>query len=266
MQASLEESVSPSHWTSRSELTAFVLGDSGSRLLASWTIRMTQYYFLNLISTFPPQVLYNSANQRGLHPVRWEGNCIVPHWWDAVVGRKPFAANRRESWLASCSPDWKGRNNWHQPTWVAPTSSIIIDSLTFWLSRRGPHLLLLELEASHLGHRENPARRAASGARRSPPRTHPLVPPRWMEASWSTLDTVHGCRGTSDVIKVEVNWLIVRSQTTRAAMQKIGLRSLCMWWIRAARFLEMNDDSCFDLEFWMRGDVAASIWLSQRVF
>lgn len=126
------------------------------------------------------------------------------------------------------------------------------------ISHTRPHLLLLELVASHLGHRESPARPAASGARRSPPQTRPLAPPQWTEASWSTLDIFRGYRGTSDWIKVKVSCgcrLIcgVRSQTTRAAMQKIGLRSLRVWWIWAARFLKMNDDGCFDLELQMCG-------------
>lgn len=97
-----------------------------------------------------------------------------------------------------------------------------------------PHLLLLELVASHPGHRESPARPAASGARRSPPRTRPLAPPQWTEASWSTSDTFRGYRGTSDLIRVKVKCGCrlpcgVRSQTTRAAMQKIGLRARRMW-------------------------------------
>lgn len=87
--------------------------------------------------------------------------------------------------------------------------------------------------ASHLGHRESPARPAASAAHRSPPRTRPLAPPQWMEASWSTLDTFRGYRGTSDLIEVKVNGACrliykVSAQATRAAMQKIGLRSLRM--------------------------------------
>lgn len=51
------------------------------------------------------------------------------------------------------------------------------------------------------------------------------------------------------LIRSRSRWICrVGSQTTRAAMQKIGLRSLCVWWIRAAR---LNDDSCFDRELQM---------------
>lgn len=123
MQTSLEQCVSRSDWTNHSELTALV----PSLLLGSGTTGMTQYYFLNLISTFAPQVLHNSANQRGLHPVvRWEGSCIVPHqrqtcrWWGSS-----FWTIKGNFDLDSFSPNSKRRKKRHKATKVAPTLSIM---------------------------------------------------------------------------------------------------------------------------------------------
>lgn len=128
-------------------------------------------------------------------------------------------------------------------------------------SHTRPHLLLLELVASHLGHRESPARPVASGARRSPPQTRPLAPPQWMEASWSTLDTFRGYRGTSDWINVKVSCGCrltcgARSQTTRAAMQKIGLRS-------AARVMDSSSQIFKDEWRWLLWSWASNVRTSE---
>lgn len=68
-----------------------------------------------------------------------------------------------------------------------------------WLKRaRGPHPQRRpRLSVFPSGCPENPARPAASVARRSPPRSRPLVRPRWTGASWLALGTFHGYLGRS---------------------------------------------------------------------
>lgn len=81
-----------------------------------------------------------------------------------------------------------------------------------------PHLPLAAPRAvSQLGRLASSARLAASGVRRSPPQLRPSAPPRWTEASWTTLDTFHGHLERSGVSSCKVNWWAVFTWIWRLA-------------------------------------------------